>query len=223
MINHLNQTFNKQLEETRHDLEDTSRLLYDQRKNNYCNIAQYAFLSSTGSSRCSRKLNLVIWGGVPQSQSDLGGTNVTTIGNDVFANETQLIMISIRENRVSYLPHNLIHRNLRLKQFYAHKNKIRRIDADFFRYNQHLELVEFHYNQLKFLPANLFTRNGALKTINFSRNLLKKLPMKFLIFNTELTNVLVQNNNITEVSRFILGIDPQKTEAKIGFNDCNQG
>lgn len=124
---------------------------------------------------------------------------ILELGENVFANNSNLSYIVMSGNRLTYLDGGAFSNLLELKAVDFSTNYIEELDATIFRNNLILGSIIFRSNQLKNLPAQLFFGLEDLEEIDFGSNHLKSLEPQLFITNTNLTSINFEYNYLMKL------------------------
>uniref|UniRef100_A0A2M4AMT2 Putative conserved secreted protein n=1 Tax=Anopheles triannulatus TaxID=58253 RepID=A0A2M4AMT2_9DIPT len=93
---------------------------------------------------------------------------------DTFANLTNLISLSLKNNHLKELPHNLFHTNTAIQILDLSLNRLVELPHDLFTHQTSLQKLSLQGNQLKgTLPNELFSQATTLKTLDLRENALE--------------------------------------------------
>ncbi|XP_035780867.1 protein toll-like [Anopheles albimanus] len=131
---------------------------------------------------------------------------------DTFANLTQLVNVSLKNNQLKELPHKLFHTNTGIKLIDLSLNHLKELSPDLFKYQTSLEVLRLQGNQLEGeLPSNLFSKTKKLKKLYLNENALETINNELFGNLLNLQTLVLSNNRIREIHSNAFKIDPNRS------------
>ncbi|XP_050082376.1 protein toll-like isoform X2 [Anopheles aquasalis] len=129
---------------------------------------------------------------------------------DTFANLTQLINVSLKNNHLPELPHDLLHTNTAIKFIDLSLNHLTELSPDFFKAQTSLEGLSLKGNRLQgALPGKLFSSTNKLRHLDLSDNALESINSELFGNLGKLKTLVLSNNRIRVIEPNAFKINPQ--------------
>uniref|UniRef100_A0A2M4CGT0 TIR domain-containing protein n=1 Tax=Anopheles darlingi TaxID=43151 RepID=A0A2M4CGT0_ANODA len=142
---------------------------------------------------------------------------------DAFANLTKLTSLTLKNNHLKELPHNLFHTNTAIEALDLSLNRLVELPPDLFNNQTSLKVLSLQGNQLKGeLPNQLFLQTKNLEKLDLSENALETINRELFGNLLNLEHLALSNNRIRMIHPDAFKIDPNRspkiTELQLAHN-----
>ena len=116
--------------------------------------------------------------------------------DNVFDDFTEVVVVNLNNNNLSYLNVNLFNKLTKLKKLKLYNNQITHLDNELFQQMEHITEINFSFNLIKDLNKDLFKGREKLKNVFFFGNKLKFLGENLFEDCIDLEWIVFNNNQI---------------------------
>lgn len=121
---------------------------------------------------------------------------MTEIPDNLFANSSKIIRMSLAKNEFVTLPENLLAKQYDLDTLDLSHNKLQSLPDKLFRHTRNLIELKLSFNQLTKITRKTFTYLANLKTLYLDNNYLMTIENYAFTRNLNLLYIYMQNNRI---------------------------